>query len=37
MIEQMYKKYKAHQINYEIQIWDYQLLEKLSYTILGEE
>jgi hypothetical protein len=37
MIEQLHQKYKAHQINYEIQIWDYQLLEKIRYTILGKE
>ena len=37
MIEQMHQKYKAQQINYEIQIWDYQLLETISYTILGNE
>ncbi|MGE5223378.1 MAG: hypothetical protein ACM3PY_13145 [Omnitrophica WOR_2 bacterium] len=36
MIEQIHQKYKAYQINYEIQIWDYQLLEKIKYTILGE-
>jgi hypothetical protein len=37
MIEQIYQKYKAQKINYEIQIWDYQLLEKINYTILGKE
>ena len=37
MIEQIHQKYKAQQINYEIQVWDYQLLEKLRYTILGKE
>ena len=37
MIEQIHQKYKAHQINYEIQIWDYQLLETIRYTILGKE
>jgi len=37
MIEQIHQKYKAQQINYEIQIWDYQLLEKISYTILWDE
>lgn len=36
MIEQIHQKYKAQQINYEIQIWDYHLLEKISYTILGQ-
>lgn len=37
MIEQLHQKYMAQQIVYEIQIWDYQLLEKLSYKILGKE
>jgi hypothetical protein len=37
MIEQIHRKYKEQRINYEIQIWDYQLLEKISYTILGKE
>ncbi len=37
MIEQIHRKYKAHNINYEIQVWDYQLLEKISYTILSKE
>jgi hypothetical protein len=36
MLEQIHQKYKAQQINYEIQIWDHKLLEKISYTILGE-
>lgn len=35
MIEQIHRKYRAQEISYEIQIWDYQLLEKISYTILG--
>ena len=37
MIEQIYRKYQERQINYEIQIWDYQLLEKMDYTILGRD
>ena len=37
MMEQMHRKYKALKISYEIQIWDYQLLEKVRYTILGKE
>ncbi len=37
MIEEIHRKYKAHKINYEIQIWDYQLLEKIRYTILGTD
>jgi hypothetical protein len=34
MIERLHEKYKAYQINYEIQIWDYELIERLRYTIL---
>ena len=34
MLEQIHRKYKAQQIPYEIQIWDYPLLEKIPYTIL---
>jgi hypothetical protein len=37
MIEQIHQKYKAQHISYEIQIWDYQLLETIRYTILGKE
>jgi hypothetical protein len=37
MIEQIHRKYKAQEIRYEIQIWDYQVLEKVNYTILREE
>jgi hypothetical protein len=37
MIEQIHRKYKAQEMRYEIQIWDYQLLEKMRYTILGKE
>jgi len=37
MIEQIHCKYKAQGIPYEIQIWDYQLLEKMKYIILGKE
>jgi hypothetical protein len=37
MIEQIHQKYKDQQINYEVQIWDYQLLEKMSYTLLEKE
>ncbi len=37
MIEEIHQKYKAQPISYEVQIWDYQLLEKLRYTILGTE
>jgi hypothetical protein len=34
MIEQIHRRYQAKQINYEVQIWDYELLENMSYTIL---
>jgi hypothetical protein len=37
MIEQIHQKYKAQEMRYEIQIWDYQLLEKMMYTILQKE
>jgi len=37
MIEQIHQKYKAQEMRYEIQIWDYQLLEKIVYTILEKE
>jgi hypothetical protein len=37
MIEQIHQKYKAQEMRYEIQIWDYQLLEKMMYTILEKE
>ena len=37
MIEQIHRKYKAQGMHYEIQIWDYQLLEKMRYTILRKE
>ncbi len=37
MIEQIHRKYKVQEMYYEIQIWDYQLLEKVRYTILGNE
>ena len=37
MIEGIHQRYKAQQINYEIQIWDYQLLENMSYTILEKD
>jgi hypothetical protein len=37
MIEQIHRKYKAQEIYYEIQIWDYQLLEGIRYKILRKE
>jgi ribosomal protein L35AE/L33A len=36
MIEQLHRKYRAQAIYYEVQIWDYDLLEGMGYTILGE-
>ena len=36
MIEQVHQKYKALEMVYEVQVWDYELLERLSYVILGE-
>jgi hypothetical protein len=37
MIEQVHQKYKAQEMVYEVQVWDYELLERMSYVILGEE
>jgi hypothetical protein len=37
MIEEIHQKYRSHPISYEIQVWDYQLLEKLPCTILDKE
>jgi hypothetical protein len=37
IIEQIHRKYKTHEMYYEVQVWDYELLEKVSYTIIGEE
>ena len=34
MIDQIHQKYKAQDIRYEIQVWDYQLLETICYEIL---
>jgi len=36
-IEQIHQKYKAQEMYYEVQIWDYELLERASYVILGEK
>ncbi len=33
MIEDIHKKYKAQEMYYEVQIWDYSLLERIRYTI----
>ena len=37
MIEHINQKYKAQEMYYEVQIWDYELLERASYMILEEE
>jgi hypothetical protein len=36
MLEQIHQKYRTQEISYEVQVWDYELLERLSYCILGE-
>lgn len=36
MIDQIHQKYKAQEISYEVQIWDYELLSRMRYIILGE-
>jgi hypothetical protein len=36
MLEQIHQKYRTQEISYEVQVWDYELLERLSYSILGE-
>ena len=36
IIEQIHRKYKAQKITYEVQVWDYQLLENLRYTLVRE-
>ena len=37
MIEEIHGKYRKQDMYYEVQVWDYELLERMSYTILGEE
>jgi hypothetical protein len=37
MIEEIHRKYAKQDMVYEVQVWDYELLERMSYTILGEE
>jgi hypothetical protein len=37
MIEEMHQKYQEQDMVYEVQVWDYELLERIRYTILGEE
>jgi hypothetical protein len=34
VIEEIHRRYQAQQINYEVQFWDYELLDNMSYTIL---
>jgi len=37
MIEQLHQKYKLRGMRYEVQIWDYQLLDEMRYTIIGQD
>ena len=37
MIEAIHRKYTKHDMVYEVQVWDYELLERMSYTVLGAE
>jgi len=37
MIEEIHRKYTNQDMYYEVQVWDYELLERIRYTILGEE
>lgn len=37
MIEPIHRKYREQGLYYEVQVWDYQLLEKIRYKILGNE
>jgi hypothetical protein len=37
MIEEIHQNYRSHSISYEVQVWDYQLLETLRYTVLERE
>ncbi len=36
-IEELHQKYAKQDMVYEVQVWDYELLERMRYTILGEE
>jgi|WetSurMetagenome_2_1015567.scaffolds.fasta_scaffold47136_2 hypothetical protein len=36
-IEAVYQRYRAQPVSFEIQVWDYSLLEKIRYTILGKD
>lgn len=37
MIEEIHQKYKTQEISYEVQVWDYELVSRMSYTIIGEK
>jgi len=37
MIEQIHQRYQAQEMVYEVQVWDYEVIEKMSFIILGEE
>ncbi len=37
MIEEIHRRYKQQGIYYEVQVWDYELLEGIRYTILEQE
>jgi hypothetical protein len=37
MIDQIHQKYKGQEISYEVQVWDYDLLSRLSFVILEQE
>jgi hypothetical protein len=37
MIEEIHQKYKKLDMVYEVQVWDYELLEKVRYILLREE
>ncbi len=36
-IEEIHRKYTNQDLYYEVQVWDYELLESMRYTILEEE
>ncbi len=37
MLKQIHQKYKAQAMYYEVQVWDYEMLSRMSYIILGEQ
>jgi hypothetical protein len=37
MIAEIHRKYAQQGLHYEVQVWDYDLLHRTRYTILGEE